>query len=127
MSVTHDIKLEQVTELRMGPPLFELRVDGTKFKNRTFFASYISDLDNTKIAITECTSTSHDSHLISILWLMDLELKKAYQISFIEDGTIRPVKFETTKLIYEKQQFGIVGREYERDLSDLALMKSFDF
>ena len=115
-----NLKLVYVDELRMGPPYYQLVINGKIVKKKLFFQHHIFDSDNTKVAITEYSHFGAD--LLSILWVIDLNTQKVFEISKQRNGIIQPFRFEGSKLIYIKEPLDNESRECERDLSNIVPM-----
>ena len=111
------INLDYADEIKMGPRLYRLSIDGTAIRKRIFFKSCVLDSERDQIAITQYSFGAED--IESTLWVIDLQSKTGFEISKQTNGYIEPVRFEGSKLVYSTQPFGAAGQELERDFSNI--------
>lgn len=111
------INLDYADEIKMGPRLYRLSIDGSPIRKRIFFRSCILDSERNQIAITQYSYGAED--IESTLWVIDIGSKTGFEISRQTNGYIEPVRFEGSKLVYSTRPFGAVSQEFERDFSDI--------
>jgi len=114
-----NIDFRKIGEIRFGPPLYELSINGSIVTGRSFFRNNVFDANEERMAVTEYWSAENTS-CVSTLWMIDLESMNAFVVAKLLNGVIRPVRFEGPNLVYLKEPFGDVTREYERDITKIS-------
>ena len=115
--ISQQINLEYADEIKMGPRLYRLSIDGCPIRKRIFFRSCVLDEEHDQIAITQYSYGAED--IQSTLWVIDLQSKTGFQISKQANGYIEPLRFEGSKLIYNTKPFDSPEQEFECDFSDI--------
>ena len=107
-------------EIRFGPTYYKLKLDGKLIENRVFGFEFIWHPNSTFLALQEWSTIEYKKGPITTLTLVDFQNMKLAKISTAEKGFIKPIKFETNSIIFEKQYLAngkIV--EYEINLTEI--------
>ncbi len=118
---SHQAILIQESEIRFGPPLYSLIIDGISFNNRIFSDNFVWSPDSRYFAIMEWSKIAKES----ILLVIDLHNHKECIVTILRNGVIFVKQFEKYKLIYNKELFGKKGfqKEFEIDIINLNRWK----
>lgn len=113
-------KLVEAGRIRFGPPYYELRLTPYEFSNRPFGDRYLWSLDSRYLALLESLTLDNSDGPHTELLLVDFRDEKECPLSKVEGGYIIPIRFETPKLIYEKQYRGrSIEKEFEIEFESL--------
>lgn len=118
----YKVTLVETGEIRFGPPLYSLKINGFVFYDRIFSNNYIWSLNSRFFVIMEWIKIGKESGLLVI----DLQGRKECMLTTLKNGMIHIKQFENNKVIYVKERFGMSGflKEFELDLQNLDQWKS---
>ena len=112
-------------EIRFGPTYYNIVLDGKLIPNRTFGFEFKWHPNSDYLALQEWLTTDYQKGPITVLTIVDLENGKYAQISKLEKGFIKPLRFEGDLIIFEKEFLG-TGKtgEYEINVTEIKNWKS---
>lgn len=107
-------------EIRFGPTYYKIKLNGQLIENRIFGFEFKWHPNSTFLALQEWLTIDYQKGPITALTLIDLQKGKFARISSAEKGFIKPIKFNSDIIIFEKQYLAngkIV--EYEIKLDEI--------
>ena len=117
----HRAVLNDLSEIRFGPPYYLWMIDEIRFGDRIFGDSYLWSPDSRFSAIQEWETIIEGRGPQTHLLLIDLETERECILSRAEKGFIVPKQFENDKLIYLKEHFAPRRtREFEIEFLSLS-------
>jgi hypothetical protein len=112
-----EVVLEEVGEIRFGPPLYDLILKGKRLESRSFLPYYCLSDDLRYVVLTEYLVESKTGSYWTQLVLIDRLNDQLATYGRIKQGLIKPLKIEGEKVVFTREaQVGLI-REYELEIS----------
>lgn len=112
--------LDNIGEIRFGPPYYSMIFNDICFEGRIFGDDYLWSQDSKYFAIQEWKTIDYNKGPQTQLIILDVDNKKECIVSTANKGFIVPKAFESGKIIYTKKYKGRgVFKEFEMNISSL--------
>lgn len=116
----HSLKFIYENEIRFGPMYFRVVINNYPLKDRVFGDEFKWHVSSEYLALQEWLSTSEKEGPRTVLVIVNLDNELIARVSEAKGGFIKPIKFEGSKIIFEKKYYGKgVTKEYEVNIDNI--------
>lgn len=96
-------------EIRFGPLYFSLSVDDYSFGERIFGDAHLWSPSSKLLAVQEWLTLDYSAGPITILLLIDLDLRREATLARVTKGFVVPEAFDGPDIVYRKDYAGQAG------------------
>lgn len=110
-------------EIRFGPLYYSLSVDDYAFGQRIFGDAHLWSPSSTFLAVQEWLTIDYSEGPITVLVLIDVDLRRETAVARITKGFGIPEAFEGSLLVYRKEYGGQRVERFDLDTTKITEWK----